>query len=68
MKSIKVSGPTGTHFFPIWDDHTLYTLCIKMAGGGHSESQTAEAMVIRDQLEKGEKIAHNKFNVEIVEV
>ena len=67
MRSIKVSGPIGTHFFP-YEDHTLYTLCIKMAGGGHSESQTAEAMVIRDQLEKGEKIAHNKFNVEIVEV
>lgn len=67
MQKIKVSSALGSTLFDLNVDN-LYDLCIEMAGGGFSVSQTTEAMVIRSQLEKGETVKKGKFTVAIVEV
>jgi hypothetical protein len=67
MNKIKVTSGLGSALYDLNIDN-LYNLCLELAGGGFSVSQTTEAMILRSQLEKGEKVKKGKYTVEIVEV
>lgn len=67
MQKIKVTTPARSTLFDLTPDNLSY-LCIEMAGGGHTVAQTTEAMIIRTQMESGEKVTKGKYTIEIVEV
>ena len=61
---VKITKGAQSHLF---DASNLEEICLELAGGGFTSTQTMKAMTMRAQLQRGEAVVTRQFKVELVE-